>query len=295
MGAKLGLFTVAGLGLLANGCPNPNVYGTPRTTPAGKVAGFAAIEATGYSVKTKVVVPANAYWNPDQTYSGYFLQLPTFGGRVGIAEQLDLGFRLTGFTTPGADLKLNFLKTDPFDMAVDAGVEYAPATATRVHLPLIMGINISDKVSLVLLPGAMYSKSNAPDILAEDSTWRTLTSTGGWYGRLGIGVAFRVNKKLAIQPEVTFIKAFKQEKDPLFESVLLYNVGFGLAFGNLPEYGPPEQPTTPPTTPPPAVVVPAPAPSAAPAGSATPAAAPGDGAQPLPSAPPPPPGAGGPT
>jgi hypothetical protein len=43
-------FLVVGLGLLTTGCPNPNLYGTPRTVPEGKFSGFAALEGVGYTV-----------------------------------------------------------------------------------------------------------------------------------------------------------------------------------------------------------------------------------------------------
>ena len=288
---RLGLLVV-GLGLLATGCPNPNLYGTPRTIPGGKLAGFAALEGVGYSVRTKAIIAPNAFWNPSRNYSGFFPQAPTLGFRVGIVDRVDVGARLTGFTTPGADLKLNFLKTDAFDMAADAGIEYAPAIATRVHLPLLAGINFSRQISLVLLPGVMYAKSNADDLLSSSSTFRTITGAGGWYWRFGLGVAFRTAKNnIAFQPEVTVVKAFKQEKDPLFESVMLYNLGFGFVFGSLPDYGPPEEPATPPT-PAPVVAGPslpppghppdsgAPPPSMAPSAAPTPAPTPAPDAAP---------------
>jgi hypothetical protein len=286
MSGRVGLLVV-GFGLLATGCPNPNLYGTPRTTPAGKVAGFVALEGFGWTVKTKKIVPENDSWNPDQTYTGKLPMAPSFGGRFGIAERFDMGFRLSGFTTPGADVKWNFLRTDVLDLAVDAGAEYALFSAFRVHLPLLVGLNFSEKVSLVLLPGVMYGVSTADDRLSENSTFRTVTSTGGWYGRAGVGLNIRFNKKVAIQPEITFVKAFKQEEDEIFESVLVYNFGLGFSFGNLPEYGPPEPPTAPPLPPP------APAPTPAPASSAP---APTEGGLPPPPPPPPPSGAGtGPT
>jgi hypothetical protein len=263
MSGRVGLMVV-GLGLLATGCPNPNLYGTPRTTPAGKGAGFVALEGFGWSVKTKKIVPQNDTWNPDQTYTGKLPMAPSFGGRFGIAERFDMGLRLSGFTTPGADVKWNFLRTDVLDLAVDAGAEYALFSAFRVHLPLLVGLNFSEKVSLVLLPGVMYGMSTLDDRISEDSTFRTVTSTGGWYGRAGVGLNIRFNRKVAIQPEITFVKAFKQEQDEIFDDVLVYNFGLGLSFGNLPEYGPPEPTAPPPTLPPAPTPTPA-APSAAPA------------------------------
>jgi hypothetical protein len=265
MSGRLLGFSVIGLGLLATGCPNPNLYGTPRTTPPGKIAGFAALEGIGWSVRTKPIVPQNDTWVPDRTYSDRMFVLPSFGGRVGIAPRLDLGFRLSGLSTPGADLKWNFLRTEYVDLAADAGVEWAPLLATRVHLPLLVGLNFSDKVSLVLLPGAMYGKSNLSERFGgETSTFKTVASAGGWYGRLGVGVNIRFTKKVALQPEITFVKAFKQQEDPFFESVLVYNFGLGISFGNLPHYGPPEPPTAPPLPPPPPSPTPAAPDSSAP-------------------------------
>jgi hypothetical protein len=283
MSGRIGLLVV-GLGLLATGCPNPNLYGTPRTTPAGKVAGYVALEGFGWSVKTKKIVPQNDSWNPDQTYTGKLPMAPSFGGRFGLSDQFDMGFRLSGFTTPGADVKWNFLRTDVLDLAVDAGAEYALFSAFRVHLPLLVGLNFSEKVSLVLLPGVMYGVSTADDRLSENSTFRTVTSTGGWYGRAGVGLNIRFNKKVAIQPELSFVKAFKQEEDEIFDSVLVYNFGLGFSFGNLPAYGPPDPPPAPPSPPPAAPAPVQPAPSAAPAAP--------EPALPPPPPPPPPPGAG---
>src|SRR6188768_1744011 len=47
LGIRLG--AICAVAALCTGCPNPNTYGTPRTTPVGKIQHNVAAEGFGYS------------------------------------------------------------------------------------------------------------------------------------------------------------------------------------------------------------------------------------------------------
>src|SRR5215207_1572927 len=97
LGIRLGV--LVGGAALCTGCPNPNTYGTPRTTPVGKVQHTVAAEGMSYNIE-----------QGGRTDSGTFPNLPSYQLRVGVADTVDIGARITNLTSVGADVKWNFLK-----------------------------------------------------------------------------------------------------------------------------------------------------------------------------------------
>ena len=79
---NLGLLGVAAL--VCTGCPNPNTYGTPRTTPSGKLSHSIAVEAVGISATDGAT---------GEEVSATAPTLPTYTLRIGLADQLDMGIR----------------------------------------------------------------------------------------------------------------------------------------------------------------------------------------------------------
>src|SRR4051812_2568805 len=153
VGSLLGL----GLVLTLSGCPNPNTYGTPRTTPVGKVAHSIAAEAIGATGGGVSVGP--------------FPAPPTYTLRVGVADNADIGVRLGNMSTLGVDGKYNFIKTHGLDVAVDPGAQFfyfsasssagtasasTSITGTYLHLPLLLGVNVGDSLTFVPTAGIMY-------------------------------------------------------------------------------------------------------------------------------------------
>jgi hypothetical protein len=246
--------------LVLSGCPNPNTYGTPRTTPAGKLSHTIAAEGLGYKVKTGCT-PGTC---PVEE-SGSVPLPPTYQLRVGLMDQLDLGARVANMTSLGLDIKWNFLKSEVFDVAIDPGFQFFQVSATTLdssgrsvsastnvvylHGPLLLGLNAGKMFSVVLTPGVTYGLLSA-DINSSEGVGAAQT-TSGLLGRLGIGLDFRIFDSFAIHPEVTFMKSFDDSSDNL-----LYIFGLGFNFGHLPDYsdqrdGAAPPPGQPPPGPPP--------------------------------------------
>src|SRR5690606_6869743 len=136
--------------LLLTGCPNPNTYGTPRTVAPGKVSHSVAAEWVGWRFEARHIdetgepVPGE----PAVTEAGSIIVPPTYMLRLGISEQVDIGFRAANMTSIGGDVKFNFLRSEVVDLAVDPGIQwmFVGFSVYHVHVPLLVGINLSESV-----------------------------------------------------------------------------------------------------------------------------------------------------
>lgn len=234
----LGTLSLAGLLAFLAGCPNPQTYGTPRTLDPGKWQVVVAAEAFGVSGDTTRTNSSGQVTTERQSF--YFPNLPSAGARVGLADRVDFGFGLKNLYSPTLDLKVNFLKTKYFDMSVDPMINYIFVAGGSnanggtlqlfyFHVPLLLGINFSEAVSLVLTPGFVYGLAIG--------TGSASNATGSFFGsapwlRFGGGVNIRVNRKIALQPEVTMMKSFSAETA---NATALF-FGFGVSFLNQPDY-----------------------------------------------------------
>lgn len=225
---------------LCTGCPNPNTYGTPRTTPVGRVQHTVAAEGFSYRVK-----------NPDsaggRVASGTFPNLPTYQLRVGVADTVDIGARISNMSSFGADVKWNFLKSESFDMAAVPGFQVFHISGSTAgttsgytqfygNLPVVLGINLSDAVTIVPTAGVTYGL-NSVSVVSDDES--AAASIDGLILRAGLGFNFRVSPKFAMQPELTMMQFLNADDKA---SVRLFIFGLGFNFGSLPVYGAPEAP-----------------------------------------------------
>src|ERR1019366_3340910 len=140
--------------LLLCGCPNPNTYTTPRTLDPGKVQWQIAPEAIGVNYNQTVN-------GTTQSASAILPMVPTFGARVGMVDGFDMGFRLTNLDSASVDGKIRLVKSQ-FDVALDPGLQgfYVSANGTAagvlyMHLPVLLGLNLSENVSIVASPGVV--------------------------------------------------------------------------------------------------------------------------------------------
>jgi hypothetical protein len=243
-GIRIGV--LGALAALCTGCPNPNTYGTPRTTPVGKIQHTIAAEGIGLSWDVPVTrTTTDAAGNPTTTtskesFSTTLPNFPTYQMRIGVADQLDVGVKLLNMSSIGADVKWNFIKSDAFDMATVPGfqvvhfsVNDAGFTQFYGNLPLLFGINVGDSVTFVPSAGVTYSFSSGELAGGNDSNSASFSEGGLWL-RGGIGINFRISPKFAMHPEVTFLKNIADENEV---DTLLYIFGLGFNFGNLPVYG----------------------------------------------------------
>ncbi len=226
--------------LLGSACPNPNTYTTPRTAGSGKINHSLAPEA----------------WGVTGTVSGTFPTLPTYTLRIGVGDRFEIGGRVANMSSLGADLKWNFLRSKGFDAAFDPafqvfqiGVNDSSGTSSKItvsylHVPLLLGLNLSRAVTLVATPGFVYAITSA-EVTSTDSSDQAAAS--GALARMGFGADFRVNQGFAIHPEITFMRGLGSE------ATMLYIIGVGFNFGSLPNFddvdGPPAG-ATPPGVPP---------------------------------------------
>ena len=132
VGIRLGAIGVAAA--LCTGCPNPQVYGTPRTTPVGKVQHTVAAEGFNFGIKYPAVKAADGSTiRPERTDSATLPNLPTYQLRVGVLDTLDVGVRIANLSSVGADVKWNFIKGDVFDMGVPDASGTCPTGSGPVY------------------------------------------------------------------------------------------------------------------------------------------------------------------
>jgi hypothetical protein len=199
------------------GCPSPNTYGTPRTVAPGEISHTVAVEGI-HVADSNMTLPT----------------LPTVQLRVGLADRVDLGVRVSNLSSVGADVKWNFVRSRSFDLAVDPGLQAGlfpvPSSSARDsllfiaygHVPLIAGINFSESASLVVSGGAIFASAGRG----------SSSNDAGSGARAGIGLNLRPSKKFAIQPEITALRFFNETPG----LVVVFGVGFN--FGALPSYAP---------------------------------------------------------
>jgi hypothetical protein len=247
--------------LLLLGCPNPNTYTTPRTAGSGNISHSIAAEAWGFSI------PASSTTGTT-TVSGTFPTLPTYTLRIGLGDSFEIGARVANMTSLGTDLKFNFLRSRTLDLAIDPAFQISQISVSDssgtdssiriayLHVPLLIGLNLSRAVSLVFTPGITWGFASA-SVSSSSSGTDQASATTGAIARMGVGADFRVAPGFAIHPELTFLRALDTD------ATILYIFGVGFNFGALPNFddvggGPPAAP--PPYAPPPGGEAPPPAP-----------------------------------
>jgi hypothetical protein len=208
------------LGLVCSACPSPNTFTTPRTVAAGKVQHTVSVEAIGaFAEDDSVVLPT----------------LPSYTARIGLADRLELGVHFSHLSSIGADFKWNPVRTDGFDLAIDPGAQAfyfvtgdASVVIYYLHLPVLLGFNVADNVSLVLTPGVSMLGVGGTIDSGDDELYGG--SDSAWLARAGFGVDIRASEKFSVQPEVTFLKSFESGGGVVFLG------GVGFKFGAQPEY-----------------------------------------------------------
>lgn len=230
---------VLGSALLMTGCPNPNTYGTPRTTPKGKISHSVAAEWLGVTFEERISEQAGAT-DDTTSVSTSVVAPPTYTIRLGVADNMDVGLRAANMSALGFDFKYNFLRSESFDLAIDPGVQWLNVgfNVFHVHVPVLLGINLSPHMSIVATPGIMYGITSVSSGDEEfDNELDQFLSTDGIYGRLGVGIDFRFSRKFAIHPEITFLRGFEKDDTSVVQSAMTYMFGIGFNFGNLPDFG----------------------------------------------------------
>jgi hypothetical protein len=189
-----------------------------------------ALEAIGASATVR-----DAQTGEEQTVKGFLPAFPTYQIRYGLTDELEIGGRVAALSTPGVDMKYNFLRDKTVDLAIDPGAQIfylsngeSSAGIGYFYLPLIVDVNLAEAISLVLTPGVMMASAFGS---VDDSN--EFSATGAML-RVGGGLNIRIADGFSLQPEITIMKPFNQ---PDSISTLLYAPGLGFNFGTLPGFG----------------------------------------------------------
>ena len=217
--------TVAGIviAVTLGGCPDPNTYSTPRTLAPGDL---------------QIQVSMSGFTGTGRGQTAVSPGLPSVGVRIGLADRLDVGARLSGFSSVQADLKYNFLR-GRVDIAIDpmAQAYYYDVSGLReaigiaqLHLPVLFGVNLDEATTLLFTPGFFAGLSTSPLEGSGASSVQVASLSDGLGARLGLGLNVRVSDKLSWQPEVTVWHQFTD----LDAWVCVF--GIGLNAGAQPDY-----------------------------------------------------------
>jgi hypothetical protein len=201
------------------------------------------VAAEAFGASFTQTIPAQNVGSTTQTVSVFTPTLPSVGVRYGLVDGFELGARVSNLDSLSLDGKIRLLK-GVFDIAVDPGLQgyylsvsgsdaanqttNSSAAIFYFHLPILLGLNVSEAVSLVLSPGFTYGAATT-SITSGSNTQQAAGSTGVM-GRLGAGVDLRLSKKFALHPEITFLKSFTDTE------ALLYIFGIGFNIGAQPDY-----------------------------------------------------------
>ena len=126
-------------------------------------------------------------------------------------------------TTPGERLQF-------FRVSVKTSVGSDSVSVTYFHLPILLGLNLNETFSIMATPGIVYalSSSNLKGPSGDDRS--SYSSVGGVMARIGLGLNIRPTAGFALQPEVTYMRAFSEG------SVSFLMLGLGFNFGSLPMF-----------------------------------------------------------
>lgn len=251
------------------GCINAQTYGTPRTLGPGKIQTTVGLDAQLHSSKN--LKPAmEEDENGDLVESTDQMArvrskviaaplLPSVGVRIGAVEGFDVGLRLSSGSGIDLNGKVNFLRTRYFDMAVMPGVQFVRASGDNspfsdgsaqaffLHVPILMGINVTPTSTVLLNTGGAYLKApgdvedavkasevyqafgdpGLPDASNADLAKkpRAVLGRSAVYIRAGLGFNQRVGRSLSIQPEVSFLVSPDEVATQIIQMGIGFNIG----------------------------------------------------------------------
>jgi len=193
------------------GCPNPNAYTVPRTLDPGGVQFTVAPRYTDSASRAPRLPRATA--PPRRRPS----RAPCRRSRRSACASGSLTGSSSARACPTSTPSRR--RQDPdaaweLDLAIDPGVQFiylttsstdsrgnsvsASSGITYLHLPLLVGWNLSDSATLVASPGVVYTIATATLNVSNDA--QQAGTASGFMGRLGFGVDIRTGKHFALHP-----------------------------------------------------------------------------------------------
>jgi hypothetical protein len=234
--------------VLLAGCPSLSTMQTPSTVPKNQVRFGFGLEGVGYS-ETSGSVTA-----PQMELSA----------RYGVTDEIDVGGKLYFL---GAEVGAKYQAVrGQVDVAIAPALSYISISATAsdgsdskfsvayLHLPILIGLNVNDRLTLGFGPKLMYvlASGSASSGMEASSVTSDGIMTGG-YGQ----IAFRVGDAFWLAPEINVYKPFTENaKGVVYQGGLMFLFGgaparhdpapMGQPMGPMPAPPPPMPPPPPP-------------------------------------------------
>lgn len=177
------------------------------------------------------------------SWSDKSLMPPTCALRLGLGDRWEIGARIANLSSLGGDVKWNFLRSSRIDLAIDPAFQVDlvrptddsgnTTTFSFYHVPLLVGVNLSRRVTLMVTPGVTWGFASGGSSRFNNGLRGGSDGSSTVLGRFGIGVDLRVSSNVALQPEITFLRSFVNGGYP---QTIVYMIGLGIKFGAMPNY-----------------------------------------------------------
>jgi hypothetical protein len=214
--------------LALTGCPSLSTMQTPSTVPKGQIRFGVGLEGVGFAEAdgSSVTVPQNE-----------------ISVRYGASDDIDLGAKLY-FLGMEVGAKYQFLRgvldaafapaVSYISISAGGGSDDASASVAYIHVPLLLGYNVSDRLTFGFGPKLMYTIATGS--ASSDENESSVTATGlmtGGYAQ----IAFRLGDAFWIAPEINVYKPFAEGAEGV-----VYQGGLVFLFGGAPRTEPAGQP-----------------------------------------------------
>jgi hypothetical protein len=216
---------VVGLAAVCAGCPSFSTLQTPRTVPEGELR-FGALAGGAGALS-------------DDTGPGPRSAQFELSARYGLSERVDVGVKLYAL---GIEASLKWwMVRGPLDLAIAPAVSYASFddrmgtqfNAFYAHLPLLMGWNLSDRVTLSFGPKLMFGyQFRRGDVVRDD-----LLLIDGLLVGAYVSVPIRIGRAFWIAPE---INAYSNLSNGAIGDTTIYQGGIAFMFGGAETPAPPD-------------------------------------------------------
>lgn len=172
------------LALSLSGCVSLNTFESPRTVPKGELSWTLALSSFLRNT------------GDDQAP----LPMPLLGVRAGVSDDVDFGFVVSAPGHARADVKYSLLEGEALDLSIGAAMSVIGypsnsggedgAVLLCWDLPILIGINVSESVSLVPSLGPGYA-------------FEPTSSGKSAFLRTGFGVRMRLADSVSLMPQLS--------------------------------------------------------------------------------------------
>jgi hypothetical protein len=203
-------------------CASSGLYTAPRTLPPHQFQHNLAPEV--------VALPQRARDLGGADTTGFTIAPGVnYAARYGLTGALEFGARINTSMVTGADLKVQFVRSRYLDLALDPGFATFIGIAWMFHVPLLVGLNVSDRFQLLLAPRGAYAL-DLQHVGQGTTAQMGLVGASGFYAGASVGFRLVTSASVSIQPEYTLMMNVANTAD------VFQTLGVNVAFGAQPEY-----------------------------------------------------------